>query len=157
MWGKQYNENANVCVTWINRQVTALFICFRKWWNKEMRRQKENSLWTCVVLALNTTPAIVVPVFIGLGACRLSKWPAKAVFLWKDTIKESQTESIRIHSPESLGDIATSLYFFFCKDTTEKTAQLLSLLIPAKKNIKKTQPNRQNCYISFIWITNCDS
>lgn len=45
----------------------------------------------CVRLALNTTPAIVVPVFRGFGTWRLSKWPSKAEFLLKDTMKESQT------------------------------------------------------------------
>lgn len=33
------------------------------------------------VLALNTTPAIVVPVFRGLGACPPSKRPSNAAFL----------------------------------------------------------------------------
>lgn len=34
-----------------------------------------------VILTLNTTPAMVVPVFIGLGGCPPSKRPSNAAFL----------------------------------------------------------------------------
>lgn len=53
------------------------------------KTSQDNLLWcnSCLlmfltsILALNTTPAIVVPVFRGLGACPLSKRPSNAAFL----------------------------------------------------------------------------
>lgn len=44
----------------------------------------------CFVLALNTTPAIVVPVFRGLGACPPSKRPPNAAFLERGSVEGQQ-------------------------------------------------------------------
>lgn len=44
------------------------------------------------ILALNTTPAIVVPVFRGLGACPLSKRPSNAAFLERGSEEREQGE-----------------------------------------------------------------
>lgn len=57
-------------------------------WNQSASKRTA----VCVRLALNTTPAIVVPVFRGFGTWRLSKWPSKAEFLWGHTMKDRQRE-----------------------------------------------------------------
>lgn len=87
--------------------------------------------WSGAGLALNTTPAIVVPVFRGFGAWRLSKWPSKAEFLRRETPGNFLGHILNI-----IARIPTRK-----KQTPQKhPGRLLSLLIAVKHTRAKATP-----------------